>query len=86
MIKNDIPWLVGDEHPMVKHEKKYHRKSHDRYQDMFDKNDPFDQLIMELGQKGVLDVCAVEIAPEPQHPDDSEYSRKPFLHRWRHSS
>jgi hypothetical protein len=40
-----------------------------KYQKVLNKNDPFDQLIMELAQKGVLDVCAVEIRQEPPVPE-----------------
>ena len=39
-----------------------------KYQKGLNKNDPFDQLIMELAEKGVLDVCAVELRQEPSVP------------------
>ena len=86
MITHDIPCLVGDGCQMMKNDKKYPKKSDRQYRKVLDKNDPFDQLIMELGQKGVLDVCAVEITAENQCPEPHEYSRKPVFHRWRHTS
>jgi hypothetical protein len=57
-----------------------------KYKKVLNKNDPFDQLIMELGQKGVLDVCAVEIEQEPSVTEVNEYSRKPVHHRGKHTS
>jgi len=57
-----------------------------KYKKVLDKNDPFDQLIMELGQKGVLDVCVVGIGQEPSVLPENEYSRKPVPPRGKHTS
>ena len=65
---------------------KNHRKMADRkMRKVLDKNDPFDQLIMELSQKGVLDVCVVGIGPESVGTPAHEYSRKP-VPRGKHTS
>ena len=47
-----------------------------KYQKGLDKNDPFDQLIMELAEKGVLDVCTVELRQEPSVPKAYTYPQK----------
>jgi hypothetical protein len=47
-----------------------------KYQKGLNKNDPFDQLILELAQKGILDVCAVEIRQEPSVPEVDNYPEK----------
>ncbi|MBE3123140.1 MAG: hypothetical protein IMZ53_13455 [Thermoplasmata archaeon] len=53
-------------------------KNHGKLKKTLNKNDPFDQLIMALTQKGVLDVCAVGIGQESSVPEKRhEYSRKP---------
>ena len=60
-------------------------KNH-RYKKGLDMNDPFDQLIMELAQKGILDVSAVEIHEEPHPPETETYSKKTLPHRGKHTS
>ena len=50
-----------------------------KYQKGLNKNDPFDQLIIELAEKGVLDVCAVEIRQEPSAPETHTYPKKTGL-------
>ena len=50
-----------------------------KYQKGLNKNDPFDQLIMELAEKGVLDVCAVELRQEPSVPVMGTYRQKTGL-------
>jgi hypothetical protein len=60
--------------------------SHDAYKKGLNKNDPFDQLIMELAQKGVLDVSAVEIQPGSQASGPQDYSKKLLPHRGKHAS
>ena len=47
-----------------------------KYQKGLNKNDPFDQLIMELAEKGELDVCIVGIRQEPSVPETDMYSQK----------
>jgi hypothetical protein len=37
---------------------------HQRMENILDKNDPFDRLIIELGYKGVLDVCVVGLGAD----------------------
>jgi len=66
---------------------KYHRKmSNDAYKKGLDKNDPFDQLIMELAQKGILDVSAVEIQQGSSASEPQDYSKKLLPHRGKHTS
>jgi hypothetical protein len=66
---------------------KNHQKNSDlKYKKVLNKKDPFDQLIMELGQKGVLDVCVVGIGEEPQPPETHEYPRKPVPPKGKHTS
>jgi hypothetical protein len=55
--------------------------ANNKYKKVLNKNDPFDQLIMDLAQKGILDVCAVELGQESLVPETQEYSRKLLLHR-----
>ncbi len=44
---------------MVAREKRYQKISERMYRKVFDFDDPFDRLIMELGEKGDLNVCIV---------------------------
>ncbi len=46
---------------MVVGEKSHQKLSNRMYRKVFNKNDPFDRLIMELGEKGDLNVCVVGI-------------------------
>jgi hypothetical protein len=71
---------------MVVGQKNHQKSSDEKYKKVLNKNDPFDQLIIELGQKGVLDVCVVGIGQEPSSPETHEYSRKPVHHRGKHTS
>jgi hypothetical protein len=71
---------------MVVGEKNHQKLSDRKYRKVFNKDDPFDQLIMELGQKGVLDVCVVGIGgEETKHPEQG-YSRKPTPPKGKHTS
>jgi hypothetical protein len=65
---------------------KNRKMSHDAYKKGLDKNDPFDQLIIELAQKGILDVSAVEIQQELPALETQEYSKKQLPHRGKHAS
>jgi hypothetical protein len=66
---------------------KHHLKAVDiRYQKVLDKHDPFDQLILELGSNGVLDVCVVGVGQKTAVPAKQEYSRKAVSSRGKHSS
>jgi len=51
-------------------------KMNGKYKKVLNKNDPFDQLIIELAQKNVLDVCVVEIRQEPSVPETPNYPQK----------
>jgi hypothetical protein len=66
--------------------KHHHKMSDDKYKKVLDKDDPFDQLIMELASKGILDVSAVEIQQESLAPDSQEYSKKLLPHKGKHAS
>jgi len=65
---------------MVVKKKNHQRTSQmkDKYKKGLNKKDPFDQLIMELDQKGVLDVCVVGIGEKPSTPTERKVSRKPI--------
>lgn len=66
---------------------KNHQKTHEvRYQKVLNKKDPFDQLILELGQTGVLDVSMVEIGETQSTPQPEEYSRKSLPQKGKHTS
>jgi len=71
---------------MVMGEKSHQKISDERYKQVLNKNDPFDQLILELGQKGVLDVCVVGIGQESGNAPEHRYTRKPVPPRGKHSS
>jgi len=71
---------------MVMAEKNNQKISNDRYKKGLNKNDPFDQLIMELAQTGKLDVSVVEIKQESSVPQAHEYSRKLIPHRGKYTS
>jgi hypothetical protein len=66
--------------------KHHYKKSNDSYTQGLDKDDPFDQLIMELASKGILDVSAVEIHQAPPAPETEEYSKKLLPHKGKHAS
>jgi hypothetical protein len=66
--------------------KNVRKRPNDTYKKGLDETDPFDQLIMELAQKGVLDVSAVEIHQEPLLPETEGYSKKQLPHRGKHIS
>jgi len=58
--------------------KKNHQKlSNRKYRKVINKNDPFDRLIMELGEKGILSVCVVSIGNRQMKDTGHRYSRKP---------
>jgi hypothetical protein len=66
---------------------KHHQKAHGvRYQKVLNKKDPFDQLILELGQSGVLDVSIVGIGEAQSTPQSKEYSRKSLPQKGKHTS
>jgi hypothetical protein len=71
---------------MVVSEKRHQKTQGAGYQRMLDKNDPFDQLILELGQKGALDVCVVGIGDKQPAPNEREYSKRTLRLKGRHSS
>jgi len=61
------------------------KRSHRKLRKVLDKTDPFDQLIMELAQKGTLDVCVVEIGQASPIPE-LQYSRKPIPYQHKYTS
>jgi hypothetical protein len=73
-------------HRMVVGEKRPQKVHGVGYQKVLNKKDPFDQLILELGQNGVLDVSVVGIGDEPSKPRSEDYSRKSIPHMGNHSS
>jgi hypothetical protein len=71
---------------MVVSKKKHQKASDGKYKEVLNKEDPFDQLIMELGEKGVLDVDIVGIGEEPSIPTERKPSRKPVPLQGKHRS
>ena len=71
---------------MVMGEKNHQKASDMKYKKVLNKKDPFDQLIMGLGRKGVLDVCVVGIEQELSVSPEPEYSRESVPLRGKHSS
>jgi hypothetical protein len=71
---------------MVVGEKSNQKFSGRIYQKVFNMNDPFDRLIMELGQKGVLDVCVVGIGGKQTKHQEPGYSRKLTPPKSKHTS
>ena len=71
---------------MVVGEKRHQKTQGVGYQKVLNKDDPFDQLILELGQKGVLDVSVVGIGNDQPTPEAHEYSRKSLPAKGKHSS
>jgi len=67
-------------------EKRHLHAKRVKYQRVLNKNDPFDQLILELGQTGVLDVSVVGIGAEPPVGVTDGYSRKAVPSRGKHTS
>ena len=70
---------------MVMGEKSQKSFSERMYRKEFNKNDPFDQLIMEMGQNGILDICVVGIGTGPKKQATHEYSRRPHPSKGKHS-
>jgi hypothetical protein len=71
---------------MVVGEKSNQKFSERIYQKVFNMNDPFDRLIMELSQKGVLDVCVVGIGGKQTKHQEPGYSRKLTPPKSKHTS
>lgn len=61
-------------------EKNYQTIVNSKYKNGLNKNDPVDQAIIELVEKGVLDVSFVEIKKESSVPESHEYSQQPILY------
>lgn len=51
-------------------------RTNGKYKKFLNKNDPFDQLILELVQKGVLDVSVVEIRHDLSISETYNYPEK----------
>jgi hypothetical protein len=73
-------------HQMVVGEKNHQKESEVKYRKVLNKNDPFDQLILELAKTGTLDVTVVGIGTENKQHPEHEYSRKPLPRHGKHSS
>ena len=71
---------------MVMGAKPHRKKEGVDYQKVLDKNDPFDQLIMELGRGGVLDISVVPIKQEYHAEETSAYNKKVLQMKGKHSA
>jgi hypothetical protein len=71
---------------MVVGGKRHQKALEGKYQKILNKKDPFDQLILELGRTGVLDVSIVGIKDEYSTPLAEEYSQKSIRHKGKHTS
>lgn len=65
---------------------KSHRSAGVGYRKMLNKQDPLDHLILELGQRGVLDISVVGLGKEGHAEVVQKYSRNTVAHRGKHSS
>ena len=71
---------------MVMGPKAHKKKDEVDYRKVLDRTDPFDQLIMELGRGGVLDISVVPVGQE-YHPEDASSYNKKVLHpKGKHSA
>ncbi|HVP99999.1 MAG TPA: hypothetical protein VMT57_00620 [Candidatus Thermoplasmatota archaeon] len=71
---------------MVVGPKPHRKKDEVDYQRVLDKTDPFDQLIMELGRGGVLDISVVPIEQEHRADETSGYNKKVLPMKGKHSA
>jgi hypothetical protein len=73
--------------PYMRLGEKSHQKSVDeRFKKVLNKNDPFDQLILNLITTGALDVAVVDIGLKSKGFSVHHYSRKSLFHHGKHSS
>ncbi len=71
---------------MVVNARRHQKADNVRYRKMLNKKDPFDQLILELGKTGVLDVSMVGIGGTPSPPQPEDYTRKSLPQKGKHTS
>ena len=71
---------------MIMSGKDHQKRSYRKLRKVLNKTDPFDQLIMELAQKGTLDVCVVEIGQASSIPEPQGYTRKPLHYQHKYTS
>jgi hypothetical protein len=76
----------GDVRFMVMGSKNHRKRDEVDYRKVLDRTDPFDQLLLELGRGGTLDIGLVVVGQD-QHPEEpSEYNKKVLRQRGRHST
>lgn len=56
------------------------------YKKILNKKDPLDQLILEFGRSGTLDIGVVEVGAEPVGYSEKAYSKKSLSPKGKHSS
>ena len=71
---------------MILREKNHQRISDEKYEQVLNKHDPFDRLILSLAKTGVLDVTIVGISSRNKNYSTHEYSQKSLSHRGKHTS
>jgi hypothetical protein len=71
---------------MVMGPKAHKKKDELDYRKVLDKSDPFDQLIMEFGRGGVLDIGVVAVGQDRQPEEATSYNKKVLPSKGRHSS
>jgi len=71
---------------MVMGEKSHQKSFDERFRKVLNKNDPFDQLILNLAKTGLLDVAVVDIGAKTKGFSDRHYSRKSLPGHGKHSS
>jgi hypothetical protein len=71
---------------MVMGAKPQKKKDEVDYRKVLDKTDPFDQLLMELGRGGVLDISVVPVGKDYQPEETSTYNKKVLHPRGKHSA
>ena len=67
-------------------EKRLQKTFDERFKKVLNKNDPFDQLILNLAKTGLLDVAVVDIGVKTKEFSDRHYSRKSLPPHGKHSS
>ena len=71
---------------MVMGEKNHTNMGYGTYKKLLNKRDPFDQVILELGQDAVLDIGIVRVGRKFRHRSLKQYSQKTLTPRGKHSS
>ena len=71
---------------MVMGPKTHKKKDEMDYRKVLDRTDPFDQLIMDLGRGGVLDIGVVAVGQDQQPEEATSYNKKVLPPKGRHSA